>query len=171
MELFINKVNDEKFLKIMNDHFNLFASWLIKELNPKSNTIFGSIYIMKLNLNNDVLNIQKHEFRDVLFNTIYMTYYAAIDYNIYVSNKLNYKYIIDNDDISFISLDEKNKLVCMMLDNKKIWTHYNIRFNDFKNKNDHPLNFTDKLNLMSLGNIKEIFSWGNITNNHIKLII
>ena len=44
LELFINKVNDEKFLKIMNDHFNLFASWLIKELNPKSNTIFGSIY-------------------------------------------------------------------------------------------------------------------------------
>jgi hypothetical protein len=162
--------NYQKYNKLCDNNFNLIASWLIKDLNPRNDVVFGNVFILKFDAENNYIEMTKKEMIKYVIDTLYIHYYTELGIpGIYVGNKINYKSILNNDDN--FKIYPENNLVCCFIDDKQIWTKYDLRINDFiDTNNNNVINLTDKMNMTAIKSLGEIFCWGNIDDYDLKFI-
>lgn len=151
-----------------NKEFNLLATLLLRELNLKCNPIFGEVFLIKFNHNNDIINISNYELLYLLKDFLYVKYYTEIGIpGLYIDSKDNYKCIFKKDDD--ITVYEEYNLICSVINDKKIWNKYYLRFVDNMVCND-ILKLCDKYNLINIDNIKQIFCYDNVEIKDIEII-
>ena len=156
------KINDP------NKEFNLLGSILMRELNIKSNTLFGEIFLIKFDHNSNMIPISNYELLYLLKDLCYVQYYTELGKpGIYIDKKENYKSFFKKDEIKIY---EEYNLVCFNDDtNKKVWNKYYLLFNKYKNY-DEILQLTDKYNLTMVNDIENIFCFDNVEENDIEII-
>jgi hypothetical protein len=158
----LNKLHDPK------KEFNLLGSIMMRELNIKSNTLFGEIFLIKFDNNGNIIPISSYELFYILKDLLYVQYYTEIGIpGIYVDKKDNYKSFFNKEEVKIY---DKYKLLCFNNDNKKVWNKYYLRFNKNIENDDLILQLSDKYNLIMVNNIDEIFCYDNIEDKDIEII-
>lgn len=166
LNLYLNNDFCKKFNP--NNDFNLLASILMNELNVKSNTIFGSIFLIKFNYNHEVINISDYEIFLLIKDLLYVQYYTEFGVpGIYIDNKDKYKTYFKKNEVKIY--DEYN-LINLNIEDKNIWNKYYLRINKTTKDTYDLLNLTDKFNLISVDGIDEVFCLDNITNTDLDII-
>lgn len=151
-----------------NKEFNLLGSILMRELNLKSNTLFGEIYLIKFDYNSNIVPMTNYELFYLLKDLLYVQYYTEIGVpGIYVDKKTDYKSFFKNNDD--LTIYEEYKLINSIIDNKKVWNKYYLRFNR-ETEHDDILKLSDKYNMTMVNDIKEIFCYDNIEKKDIEII-
>ena len=147
--------------------FNLLSSMMKNDYNINGEVIFGDVYIMKTDNNNKIYDIEEKDIKDLLYKTIFFTYYCGYNNNILLGNRLRFKSIItDNDDDIYELYD---KFVIFTKDNRKTCFKFYIDFSTDKINNNiiKFIELTDKYNLTQTNIFKNSFSWDDISRDDI----
>ena len=155
-------------VEINNKNFNLIATILATNYNPKSNVMFGSVFFVKLSKkDNSSLPLTNKDIKQFFMNSLYVQYYTTHGIpGLYIDNKPNFNSILFKTDDYHIF--KEHNLVCIKKHNKELWAKYDLHFNLFKD--DQLLDMTDKLNMLSVEDIQDIFSWNNISHEDLIII-
>jgi hypothetical protein len=148
-----------------NNLFNLLSSMMKTDYNINSEVIFGDIYILKMDNELKLYDITYDDIKNLLYKTIFFTFYCGYNNNILLGNRLRFKSIIvDNNDETY---EIFKNYVIFCKNNVKTCFKFYLDFDNIDLKKYKNLELTDKYNLTQNKVYKHSFSWDDITRDEV----